>query len=171
MPQLDKVAIQNFRNIEFQELEFSPNVNCILGNNGEGKTNLMDAIWYLSMTKSAFAASDQFNFRHGTDSFSIAGTYRMENGTQSRFSVSCESRGVKKVRCNDKVYPKVSSHIGVLPIVMVSPSDVSLVSESGEERRRFANSVLSQMDQMYLANVQQYNRVLLSFRPPLCCRT
>lgn len=161
MPQLDKVAIQNFRNIEFQELEFSPNVNCILGNNGEGKTNLMDAIWYLSMTKSAFAASDQFNFRHGTDSFSIAGTYRMENGTQSRFSVSCESRGVKKVRCNDKVYPKVSSHIGVLPIVMVSPSDVSLVSESGEERRRFANSVLSQMDQMYLANVQQYNRVLL----------
>ena len=95
MPQLDKVAIQNFRNIEFQELEFSPNVNCILGNNGEGKTNLMDAIWYLSMTKSAFAASDQFNFRHGTDSFSIAGTYRMENGTQSRFSVSCESRGVK----------------------------------------------------------------------------
>ena len=161
MPQLDKVAIQNFRNIEFQELEFSPNVNCILGNNGEGKTNLMDAIWYLSMTKSAFAASDQFNFRHGTDSFSIAGTYRIENGTQSRFSVSCESRGVKKVRCNDKVYPKVSSHIGVLPIVMVSPSDVSLVSESGEERRRFANSVLSQMDQMYLANVQQYNRVLL----------
>ena len=161
MPQLDKVAIQNFRNIEFQELEFSPNVNCILGNNGEGKTNLMDAIWYLSMTKSAFAASDQFNFRHGTDSFSIAGTYRMENGTQSRFSVNCESRGVKKVRCNDKVYPKVSSHIGVLPIVMVSPSDVSLVSESGEERRRFANSVLSQMDQLYLANVQQYNRVLL----------
>ena len=124
-------------------------------------SNLMDAIWYLSMTKSAFAASDQFNFRHGTDSFSIAGTYRMENGTQSRFSVSCESRGVKKVRCNDKVYPKVSSHIGVLPIVMVSPSDVSLVSESGEERRRFANSVLSQMDQLYLANVQQYNRVLL----------
>ena len=161
MPQLDKVAIQNFRNIEFQELEFSPNVNCILGNNGEGKTNLMDAIWYLSMTKSAFAATDRFNFRHGTDSFSIAGTYRMENGTQARFSVSCESRGVKKVRCNDKVYPKVSSHIGVLPIVMVSPSDVSLVSESGEERRRFANSVLSQMDQLYLANVQQYNRVLL----------
>ena len=161
MPQLDKVAIQNFRNIEFQELEFSPNVNCILGNNGEGKTNLMDAIWYLSMTKSAFAASDQFNFRHGTDSFSIAGTYRMENGTQSRFSVSCESRGVKKVRCNDKVYPQVPSHIGVLPIVMGSPSDVSLVSESGEERRRFANSVLSQMDQLYLANVQQYNRVLL----------
>ena len=161
MPILEKAVVQNWRNIELQELEFSPNINCISGNNGEGKTNLMDAIWYLSMTKSAFAASDQFNFRHGTDSFSIAGTYRMENGTQSRFSVSCESRGVKKVRCNDKVYPKVSSHIGVLPIVMVSPSDVSLVSESGEERRRFANSVLSQMDQLYLANVQQYNRVLL----------
>lgn len=161
MPQLEKAAIQNFRNIEFQELEFSPNVNCILGNNGEGKTNLMDAIWYLSMTKSAFASSDRFTFRHGTSSFAISGTYRMENGTRSRFSVSCEATGMKKVRCNDKVYPKVSAHIGVLPIVMVSPSDVSLVSESGEERRRFVNSVLSQMDSSYLASVQQYNRVLL----------
>ncbi|MGN0201958.1 MAG: DNA replication/repair protein RecF [Candidatus Cryptobacteroides sp.] len=161
MPYLKKATIQNFRNIEFQELEFSPNVNCILGNNGEGKTNLMDAVWYLSMTKSAFSSSDQYTFRHGSDSFAVSGVYRMENGTESRFSVHCESRGAKKVRRDEKTYPKVSAHIGVLPIVMVSPSDVSLVSESGDERRRFVNSVLSQMDPGYLSAVQQYNRVLL----------
>ena len=69
MPVLEKIVISDFRNIQLQELEFSPNVNCICGNNGEGKTNLLDAIYYLSMTKSAFASSDRFNFRHGTDEF------------------------------------------------------------------------------------------------------
>ena len=81
MPILDKIVIADFRNIQLQEIEFSPNVNCISGNNGEGKTNLLDAIYYLSMTKSAFASSDRFCFRHGTDEFSIAGTYRMENSS------------------------------------------------------------------------------------------
>ena len=78
MPVLEKIVISDFRNIRLQELEFSPNVNCISGNNGEGKTNLLDSIYYLSMTKSAFASSDRFNFRHGTDEFSLSGSYRME---------------------------------------------------------------------------------------------
>lgn len=160
MPVLEKIVISDFRNIVLQELEFSPNINCISGNNGEGKTNLLDAIWYLSMTKSAFAASDKFNFRHGTDEFAIAGTYRMENGLASRFSIKM-SKGEKKLRRDEKPYPKVSDHLGVLPIVMVSPADISMVSESGEERRRFANSVLSQMDKEYLSALQQYNRLLM----------
>lgn len=161
MPLLKKIAIQNFRNIVFQELEFSPNINCVSGNNGEGKTNLMDAIWYLSMTKSAFSTSDRYSFRHGSDMFALSGTYSMNGGPDERFSVQCDSKGEKKVRRGDKVYQKVSSHIGVLPIVMVSPSDVSLVSESGDERRRFVNAVLSQMDAEYLNAMQQYNRLLL----------
>lgn len=160
MPVLEKIVISDFRNIVLQELEFSPNINCISGNNGEGKTNLLDAIWYLSMTKSAFAASDKFNFRHGTEEFAIAGTYRMENGLASRFSIKM-SKGEKKLRRDEKPYPKVSDHLGVLPIVMVSPADISMVSESGEERRRFANSVLSQMDKEYLSALQQYNRLLM----------
>ena len=158
MPVLRKIAVQDFRNIAFQELSFSPNINCISGNNGEGKTNLMDAVWYLSMTKSAFASSDRFNFRHGTDSFAIAGTYDM--GNLVRFSVQVDSKGEKKVRRDDKPYSRISEHIGVLPIVMVSPSDTALVSESGEDRRRFVNSVLSQMDREYLSAMQQYNRLL-----------
>ena len=161
MPVLQKIVISDFRNIELQELEFSPNVNCISGNNGEGKTNLLDAIYYLSMTKSAFATSDRYNFRHGTEEFSVAGTYRMENGLSSRFALAMSSKGDKKVKRDDKVYQKVSEHVGVLPVVMVSPSDVSMVSESGDERRRFVNAVLSQMDRENMNSMQQYNRLLL----------
>ena len=145
MPTLKKIAIQDFRNIVLQELSFSPNINCVSGNNGEGKTNLMDAIWYLSMTKSAFSSTDRFNFRHGTDAFAISGVYDMGDGPGTRFSVKVDSKGEKKVRRDDKPYSRVADHIGVLPIVMVSPSDISLVSESGDDRRRFVNSVLSQM--------------------------
>lgn len=161
MPILEKIVISDFRNIELQELEFSPNINCISGNNGEGKTNLLDAVYYLSMTKSAFAASDKYTFRHGTEEFSIAGTFRMENGLTSRFALHTSAKGEKKVKRDDKPYAKVSEHVGVLPVVIVSPADVSMVSESGEERRKFVNAVLSQMDHEYLVSLQQYNRLLL----------
>ena len=161
MPVLKKIVVQDFRNIALQELFFSPNINCISGNNGEGKTNLIDAIYYLSMTKSAFGSSDRFNFRYGTSSFTVAGTYLMPNGLESRFSVAVSQDGEKKVKRDDKPYKRVSEHVGVLPIVLVSPSDISMVSESGEERRRFVNAVLSQMDRNYLDSVQQYNRYLM----------
>lgn len=160
MPVLNKIVVQDFRNIELQELDFSHNVNCISGGNGEGKTNLLDAIWYLSMTKSAFSTSEAYNARFGCGSFALAGTYTMENGTVSRFTIRTGEDG-KAMRRDDKPYGKISDHIGVLPIVMVSPADTSMVSESGEERRRFVNSVLSQMDREYLAAIQQYNRMLL----------
>jgi len=163
MPTLDKLIIQDFRNIELQELCFSPNVNCISGGNGEGKTNLLEAVWYLSMTKSPQSMPDSFNFRHGTSRFSICGQYLMGDGILSRFSiqVSKDADGTeKKISRDGKQYGKVSEHIGILPIVLVSPSDVNMVSDSGEERRRFVNSVLSQMDPVYLSSVQQYNRFL-----------
>ena len=157
MPTLKKIVIKDFRNIAFQELSFAPNVNCISGNNGEGKTNLLDAIHYLSMTRSAFPVQDRYVTRHGTDSFTIGGTFLMENGLESRFSVQA-GPGEKKVVRDDKPYGRISEHIGVLPVVMVSPGDISLVSDSGEERRRMANALLSQMDREYLASAQAYNR-------------
>ncbi len=159
MPVLKKIVVQDFRNIRFQELSFSPNINCISGNNGEGKTNLLDAIYYLSMTKSAFPAPDRCNFRYGTDGFTVGGTYAMENGLESRFSIKV-AEGEKKLVRDDKPYVRMGEHIGVLPVVMVSPGDIALVSDSGEERRRLVNAVLSQMDREYLAAVQAYNRLL-----------
>lgn len=159
MPNLRKIVVQDFRNITFQELSFSPNVNCISGNNGEGKTNLIDAIYYLSMTKSAFPAPDKYNFRYGTDGFAIGGTYAMENGLESRFSIQVKE-GEKKLTRDEKPYTRIGEHIGVLPVVMVSPGDSVLVSDSGEERRRLSNAVLSQMDREYMAAVQAYNRLL-----------
>ena len=162
MAVLQKIVIQDFRNIQLQELNFSPNINCISGGNGEGKTNLLDAIWYLSMTKSAFSSSDRFNFRYGTSAFALSGTYDMPGAPASRFSIRVSADGAQKlVKRDDKPYARISDHIGVLPIVMVSPADTAMVSESGEERRKFVNSVLSQMDRAYLSDVQQYNRYLL----------
>ena len=161
MATLQKIVIQDFRNIALQELRFSPNINCISGGNGEGKTNLLDAIWYLSMTKSAFSPSDRFNFRYGTTAFGLSGTYAMPGGASARFSIQVTEGGEKRIRRDDKPYTRISEHIGVLPIVMVSPADIAMVSESGDERRKFVNAVLSQMEQTYLADMQQYNRFLL----------
>jgi len=159
MPVLKKIVVQDFRNIQFQELAFSPNVNCISGNNGEGKTNLLDAIYCLSMTKSAFGAADSYNFRYGCEGFTLAGTYGMENGLDSLFALKVSKDGKKLIR-DDKPYTRMGEHIGVLPVVMVCPGDIALVSESGEERRRLANAVLSQMDREYLAAVQSYTKLL-----------
>ncbi len=160
MPILQKLVVQDFRNISLQEMEFSPKLNCIWGGNGEGKTNLLDALHYLAMTKSAFASSDRFSFRHGCQSFAIAGTYLMDAGLKSLFTLKVTSGGEKKLRRDDKPIARISDHIGTLPVVMVSPYDSALVSESGEERRRLVNSVLSQMDREYLHLMQQYNRLL-----------
>ena len=160
MPVLHKIVIQDFRNIELQELSFSPNINCIWGGNGEGKTNLLDAIHYLSMTKSGIQTEGRYNFRHGTSAFAISGVYDMEDGRTSRFSIKVENGSEKKLRRDDKPCPRISDHIGLLPIVLVCPSDTGLVSESGEERRRFANAFISQIDREYLNALQQYNRLL-----------
>ena len=159
MPILRKIVVQDFRNIRFQEVSFSPNVNCISGSNGAGKTNLLDAIYYLSMTKSAFPAPDRSNWRYGTEGFTVGGTYAMENGLESRFSLKVGADGKKLVR-DDKPCSRLAEHIGLLPVVMISPSDAALVSDSGEERRRLSNAVLSQMDREYLAAAQAYARLL-----------
>ena len=105
MALMEKIVVQDFRNIALAELSFSPNVNCISGNNGEGKTNLIDAVYYLSMTKSAFSPSDRYCFRHGTERFSLAGTYAMGGGLSSRFSLRTRSRRRQSVFCRCRRRP------------------------------------------------------------------
>ena len=156
---LHKINITNFKNISKAELEFSPKINCISGNNGCGKTNLLDAVYYLSMTKSFFNVSDLYNISFGEKCASINGIYNRSDGTQEKISIGIGDE--KIIKKNGKAYSKKSDHIGLIPIVMVSPADTALVNESGEERRRFMNFILSQIDKVYLNKIQNYNQLLL----------
>lgn len=160
MSVLEKITVKDFRNIAFAELSFSPRINCICGSNGQGKTNLLDAIHYLSLARSAFSSSDAPCFRYGTDSFAVSGLCRMPDSIISRFTLNVTKGGSKVMKRDDKAYARLSAHLGAMPAVMVSPQDSSLVSESGQERRRFVDAVLSQTDPQYLAALQKYNRAL-----------
>lgn len=157
---LERILLTNFKNIAQAEVPFSPKINCITGENGAGKTNLLEAVHYLSMTKSFLPITDRFVCRFGTDSCALHGVYR-KDGQEERIAVSLKPDGEKTVRRNGKNYVRISDHIGFLPVVAVSPSDISLVHDSGEERRRLMNMVLSQTDPEYLRAVKAYNRALL----------
>lgn len=155
---LRRLQLINFKNHEEISWEFN-RINCITGNNGVGKTNVLDAIYYLSLCKSFFVNSDQQNIRHGESFFLCAGNY--DEGEDS-FSVQLGlKRNTRKSLKKDGVeYEKLAQHIGLIPLVIITPFDIQLVYENGEERRRFMDTLLSQTDREYLENLQQYNRLL-----------
>ena len=166
---LCKLKVINFKNIREATLQFSPKINCILGNNGGGKTNLLDAIYYLSMTKSFFNIPENYAVTFGEQSMGLIGDYMLQEKSE-RIHLAIKlpdaadagqpARNEKQLWRNEKRIAKFSSHIGLLPIVMVSPQDAILVNGSGEERRRFLNFILSQTDPLYLSNIQNYNALL-----------
>ena len=166
---LRKLKVINFKNIREATLQFSPKINCILGNNGGGKTNLLDAIYYLSMTKSFFNIPENYAVTFGEQSMGLIGDYMLQEKSE-RIHLAIKlpdaadagqpARNEKQLWRNEKRIAKFSSHIGLLPIVMVSPQDAILVNGSGEERRRFLNFILSQTDPLYLSNIQNYNALL-----------
>lgn len=157
---LKKITISGFKNISGRDVHFSPKLNCITGMNGAGKTNLLDAIYYLSMTKSYFSNLDMHTIAYDVDLCRVSGEYVREDNTTDLISFSLERAAAKQFRRNSKNYSRLSDHIGVIPIVMVSPHDNCLINESGEERRKFINSILSQLDNEYLRRVQNYNQLL-----------
>jgi len=157
---LRRIILHDFKNTADADVEFSSGVNCIVGNNGTGKTNLLDAIYYLSMTKSYFSQSDQYVIRFGCEEASLTGFYQMDNGCEEKISAAVR-KGDKTIRRGEKTYTRFSEHIGLIPIVMVSPYDTCLINESGEDRRKYVNFILSQIDGKYLTHVQQYNQLLL----------
>ena len=152
---LNHLQILNYRNIREASLDFSDKLNCFIGLNGQGKTNLLDAIYLLSFTKSTFSSSDSQNITHGEEMAMVQGTYGDET-----FSCGIK-RGVKKsFRRGKKDYKRLIDHIGLIPLVMVCPQDNQLVEEGSDERRRFLDAVISQQDKRYLENLTQYNAVL-----------
>ena len=158
---LTRIILHDFKNIAEAEVTFSPKVNYIYGSNGAGKTNLLDAIYYLSMTKSYFSASDQYVYAYGAPEATLCGFYRMDGGTEEKIAASIRRGGEKVFRRGAKTYARFSEHVGLLPVVMVSPLDTALIHDSGDERRKYMNFILSQIDRSYLAHIQAYNQLLL----------
>ncbi|MDP4186853.1 MAG: DNA replication/repair protein RecF [Bacteroidota bacterium] len=156
---LKNISLINFKSYENAELTFSPKLNCLAGNNGMGKTNMLDAIYYLCLCKSSFNLSDLQNIRYNQDFFVIQGGFNRNEQTEN---IYCGiKRNSKKIfKRNNKEYERLSDHIGLFPVVMISPSDSSLIIEGSEERRKFINSVISQYDKLYLDNCIQYNKAL-----------
>ena len=157
---LKKLSILNYKNIGEAELELSPKLNCLVGNNGEGKTNLLDAVYYLSFCHSASTNIDSQVIRHDEDFFMLQGTYESEKGDEE--SVYCGmKRGTKKhFKRNKKEYRRLSEHIGLLPLIMVSPADTALIEGGSEERRKLMDVVISQYDRNYLDSLNRYNKAL-----------
>jgi len=158
---LNRIILHDFKNIAEADIVFSPKVNYIYGSNGAGKTNLLDAVYYLSMTKSYFSSSDQYVYAYGAEEATLCGFYRMDGGLEEKVAASVRKGGEKVFRRGAKQYARFSEHIGLLPIVMVSPLDGALINDSGEERRKYLNFILSQIDRSYLQHIQAYNQLLL----------
>ena len=171
---LQSLNILNYRNIREASLEFSPKLNCFVGLNGQGKTNVLDAIYLLSFTKSALTSQDSLNIMHGEEMAMVQGTYNdgmsatkslndaAELPNDEKFTISCGlRRGVKKqFRKDKKDYPRLLDHIGLIPLVMVCPADHQLIEEGSDERRRFMDVVIGQRNRKYLDCLATYNALL-----------
>ena len=157
---LKRISILNYKNITQAELDFSPKMNCFIGHNGEGKTNLLDAVYFLSFCKSATNPVDSQNIRHEEDFFMIQGFYEKESGEEEEIYCGMKRRQKKQFKRNKKEYKRLAEHIGLIPVVLVSPADSDLISGGSEERRRFMDMVISQYDRPYLEALLRYNKAL-----------
>ena len=158
---LKRISILNYKNLEQVELSFSPKLNCFFGQNGMGKTNLLDAVYFLSFCKSAGNPIDSQNICHDADFFVIQGFYEAADGTPEEIYCGMKRRQKKQFKRNKKEYTRLSDHIGFLPLVMVSPADSELIAGGSDERRRFMDVVISQCDKEYLDALIRYNKALV----------
>jgi len=157
--QLTSLSLLNYKNIREAELVFSPKINCFIGNNGMGKTNILDAIYFLSFCKSHSNSIDSQNIMHNSEFCFIRGTYQIAGKTEDIYC-GIKHRQKKQFKRNKKEYERLSDHIGLLPLVLVSPDDSVLISEGSDERRKFVDGVISQYNKTYLNQLLQYNNAL-----------
>lgn len=156
---LKLLSLVNFKNYEEANLTLSPEINVFVGNNGQGKTNILDAIYYLSFCKSFLNPIDKQNIRIDEKFFLLNGTY-FKDEKKIDISISVQQGQKKKVKKNRKEYEKLSEHIGLFPAVVISPYDRNLISEGSDTRRKFIDSIISQYDRLYLDTLIRYNKVL-----------
>ena len=158
---LQQLSVVNFKNYAEAGLTFSDGVNVFTGNNGAGKTNLLDAIHYLALCKSYFNPIDSQQIKQGADFFMITGNFN-KNDRQENVACAVKRNQKKQFKRNKKDYQRLADHIGLLPLVMVSPYDISIIIEGSEERRKFIDNVISQTDNSYLDELIIYNKVLVN---------
>jgi len=157
---LKSLILTNFKNYQQQEFQFSEKINCFIGDNGAGKTNILDAIYYLSFCKSYFNPIDTQNIRHAEDFFALHGNYITNSDKPERVSCIQKRNVKKKFKLNKKEYDRLADHIGLLPLVMISPYDRDLINEGSELRRKYIDGVISQFDSLYLNDLLHYNKAL-----------
>lgn len=157
---LNKLSLLGFKNYEQADLTFSKNMNCFVGNNGEGKTNLLDAIHYLAFCKSFFNANDSQNIFHEHPFFVVQGEFYSEDASKEEIYCGFKRNEKKQFKRNKKEYSRLADHIGLIPLVMISPSDSELITEGSESRRRFIDGAIAQFDRTYMENLIAYNKVL-----------
>lgn len=157
---LKKLSLVNFKNLGQEELQLCPGINCLVGDNGAGKTNVIDAIHYLSMCKSSLTMTDGQCLRHGAEFFVVDGRFMSDGGKEETVVCSYARKGGKSLKRNGKEYDRLSDHVGLFPVVIVSPADSVLIADASEERRRYLNAFISQLDRSYLTAMIRYNAVL-----------
>ncbi|MEI7500828.1 MAG: DNA replication/repair protein RecF [Bacteroidota bacterium] len=157
---LKKLLLLDFKNYSQAEFTFSDKINCFVGNNGVGKTNLLDAIHYLSFCKSFFTSLDIQNIRHDADFFALHGVFLRENHENDNVQCIQKRNQRKRFLINKKEYERLADHIGNYPLVMISPYDRDLINDGSELRRKYIDSVISQFDKFYLDDLIQYNKAL-----------
>ena len=157
---LKKLSILNYKNIEQADLVFSVKMNCFIGQNGMGKTNLLDAIYYLSFCKSSTNPIDSQVMRHEEDFFVIQGLYETEDGSEEDIYCGMKRKQKKHFKRNKKEYKRFSEHVGFVPLVMVSPSDGGLIAGGSDERRKFMDVAISQYEKRYLTALIDYEKAL-----------
>lgn len=156
---LKSISIVNFKNYAEAQLEFCEGINCFTGFNGEGKTNLLDAIYYLSFCKSFFNPIDSQNILHEAPFFVLQGAFDLD-GKQEEIYCGQKRNQKKQFKRNKKEYDRLADHIGLFPLVMISPADTDLINEGSESRRKFLDSVIAQFDRVYLSDLINYNKII-----------
>lgn len=157
---LKEIKLRNFKNFIESDFEFSPKLNAFVGKNGVGKTNVLDSIHYLALTKSYLNYSDTQNINFDNDFFTLEGIFEKEKSEDVVF-LSVQKEKGKQLKRNSKTFERMSDHIGLYPLVMISPYDLDLIKEGSDVRRKFIDNIISQSDKEYLSNLIRYNRVLL----------
>ncbi|SMC71185.1 DNA replication/repair protein RecF [Moheibacter sediminis] len=157
---LEWLKLRNFKNFTESDWEFSPKINAFVGSNGVGKTNVLDAIHYMALTKSYLNYSDAQNINFDSDFFSLEGNFQ-KNENEDVIFCAVQNAKSKVLKKNSKTYDRISEHIGQYPLVMISPYDSDLIKDGSDTRRRFIDNIISQSNKEYLNNLMRYNRVVV----------